>query len=87
MDKSITAAIKRFPHHWHRIRFLGERDATFNSICGDYLLAMEALAQWQATNGPEVLNRVGEYQAVVEELEEEIQQYLLSNANDNENIG
>lgn len=76
MDKSITTVIKRFPHYWDRIRRLGECDMDFCSLCNDYFLAQEALNLWQTSKASDVADRVQEYQAVVKELEAEIQQYL-----------
>lgn len=75
-----TWVVKRFPAWRQQIEQLNRKDAEFREICQDYELAAQTLARWsQSTLKTEA--RIQEYQQLLQELEAEIQEALLTGAN------
>jgi len=51
-------------------------DPEFHALCEDYDVCIEALRYWSQSKEPEAQTRVNEYLNLVQELEEEIVQFL-----------
>ena len=49
-------------------------DPEFPSLCEDHAACVDALGHWAASKDPEAQTRVAEYRALIQELEDEINQ-------------
>ncbi len=68
---------EHFPDQVDRIDHLMAQNPEFLSLCEDYDACVNALHYWAHANGPEAEKRVIEYHTLINELEEEISQYLV----------
>lgn len=68
---------EHFPDQKGRIDHLMAQDPEFLSLCIDYDACVNALRYWAHANGPEAEKRVIEYHTLINELGEEISQYLV----------
>ncbi|TSD83747.1 hypothetical protein FFK22_036155 [Mycobacterium sp. KBS0706] len=71
----MKKAIERFPHLAHQIGRLADQSETFRSLCEDYQLAVEAL-DTLVIRRPHDDKVIGEYRALVGELEADIEAAL-----------
>lgn len=69
---------ERFPDKSHIIDLLILEDAEFLALCEDYDTCVYALQYWAKSKASEAETRVNEYRTLIEELEEEITQFLLA---------
>ncbi len=72
MDKSVPAAVRRFPERSLDIRRLALSDGAFRSLCDDFHEAETALARWSLSTSEQGAARRAEYRLLVEELAAEI---------------
>lgn len=72
MDAGMKRAIERFPDFAAPIQDLFHDDQSFREMCGDYVVALEALQRWQASDGPHKAARIEEYRELVTALENEM---------------
>ena len=72
MDKSVSAAVRRFPDRSLEIRRLALSDGAFRSLCEDFHEAETALARWNLSTSEPGASRRSEYRLLVEELAAEI---------------
>ena len=68
--------LERFPDKSHTLARLIEEDGEFLAMCEDYDVCVNALRYWTKSKEPEAETRVNEYRTLVQELEEEIIQFL-----------
>ena len=69
---------KRFPEKSEAIRRLMRTDPGFRELCKDHDACVCALDHWYRSTGPEAKTRIGEYRALIDELEKEMAAvYLL----------
>lgn len=76
MRDLITLIQVRFPHHHDRVARCLAGDPEFFSICQDYRACLEAHRHWALSNAPEAGKRTMEYQALIQEIENEISTVL-----------
>jgi hypothetical protein len=69
---------ERFPEKSHIIELLTDKYPEFLTLCEDYDACVDAMAYWTNSKAPEAKIRVEEYRTFVEELEEEITQFLVA---------
>jgi uncharacterized protein YdcH (DUF465 family) len=69
---------ERFPDQKHAIDDLMAEDSEFRALCEDYNACVNALRYWAESKAPEAKTRVNEYRTLVHELEEEINQALIT---------
>lgn len=72
MDKSVLAAVRRFPDRSLQIRRLALADGAFRSLCEDFHEAEMAFARWSLSTSEQGASRRSEYRLLVEELAAEI---------------
>ena len=72
MDEDAAAAIRRFPDRSRAISDLFARDEGFRDMCADFATAEAELQLWRTSEDPRRERRIGEYQALVEDLAVEI---------------
>jgi len=74
IQQSLLIICDRFPDRVEIIKALFNNDESFKTLCEDYRRCADALRHWKQSldeNGP---MRVGEYAALLQELEEEVLQ-------------
>ena len=69
--------LEQFPEKSHTLSLLMVEDPEFLTVCEDYDACVEALRYWAQSSEPEAATRINEYNALVQELEEEIVQVVL----------
>ena len=69
---------KRFPDKSETIALLMTKDPDFRAICEDYRDCIHALRHWDQSKEPEAEARVNEYRTLIGELEDEINQALIT---------
>ncbi len=69
---------ERFPSHKDLIDLLMAQDSEFFALSEDYDTCINALRYWAQSKAPEYEKRVIEYHTLIEELEEEISQFLAA---------
>ena len=69
---------KRFPDMSENIALLMTKDSDFLTICEDYRDCIHALRHWRQSKEPEAETRVNEYRTLIGELEDEINQALIT---------
>ena len=67
--------IHRLPAFRERIEKLFQEDGDFRDLCRDYRLCLICLWHWEIHQEQD-RERIDEYRVLVEELEEEISQFL-----------
>lgn len=76
MHNKSQYILERFPDKSHTLALLMAEDPEFHALCEDYDVCIEALRYWSQSKEPEAQTRVNEYLNLVQELEEEIVQFL-----------
>ena len=76
IKKYLLEVMKRFPRYEMIIHRLHREDETFQSICEDYQSCCEALDRWSLSKAEEAAARKIEYADLLQDLEQEILQYL-----------
>ena len=69
---------ERFKDKSRIIDLLMAEDPEFSTLCEDFDACVKALRYWSNSKAPEADTRVNEYRTLVRELEEEIDQALVS---------
>ena len=69
---------ERFPEKKHAIDLLMAENPEFIDLCEDHDACVDALRYWANSKSLEAETRVIEYHTLIEQLEEEIFQYLHS---------
>ena len=69
---------ERFKDKSHIIDLLVAEDPEFLTLCEDLDACLKALRYWSKSEAPEAEARVNEYKSLIEELEEEIAQALVT---------
>ena len=69
---------KRFPDNDPTIDLLMAEDPEFPTLCEDYKACVDAMQHWVKSKEPEAETRVSEYQILIQELEDEIDQVLAA---------
>jgi hypothetical protein len=75
-NEVVQTLCKRFPQHDGLIHHLILNDSEFCSLCEDYSLCIQTLEEWCCSGESMVQERVEEYTALLEELEQEILELL-----------
>ena len=70
------SVMKRFPAYEDTIMRCHREDETFKSMCRDFTKCCEALRRWTKSASEESPARREEYEALMQDLEMEILQYL-----------
>lgn len=73
---SVFQLLEQFPDRGEDIKQLFRESREFQSMCEDYRQCAEALQHWNQSNGKEAPIRRQEYESLLEELVDEIWQYL-----------
>ena len=74
IQHSLFSIFKRFPEQTEKIKALFKKNESFKTLCEDYCRCAEALQHWNLSLDENAPMRVGEYEALLRELEEEILQ-------------
>jgi hypothetical protein len=75
-NPSLFFILKRFPEHNEKIQCLFEENDSFRSLCEDYRVCAKALKYWNDSTSEKAPARCEEYNALLQELEEEVLLYL-----------
>ena len=76
IHRGLNSVIACFPQKEALVRELFLTDPTFQSICEDYRLALDGLERFDRIAAVEPSARAVEYQALVRELEAELQRAM-----------
>lgn len=77
MYNKISFIVRIYPEYEDTISFLFQNDENFRDLCSDYILC--AAMTLEMRNDPNnYFIKIQEYEALQRELEEEIQQHILS---------
>ena len=76
IKNAIFPVMERFPGTADTIKRLFSESEDFQSLCEDYRRCSEALRHWDKSAEEDAPARRQEYQALLRELEEEIEQNL-----------
>ena len=82
IQQRLLIIFDRFPDRVEKIKALFNNDESFKTLCEDYCRCADALQHWKQSLDENALMRVGEYEALLRELKEEI----LQNVNESMNI-
>lgn len=72
----VFEVIKLFPDHKNTIVSLFNNDEAFKCACEDYSKCNDALQHWQISESNQALQRIEEYEELLQILESEIAQYF-----------
>ena len=75
-QRGLARVVARFPHAAEALRGLVLTDPAFREICEEYALAERSLAGFEARLDAAERPEIGEYRAVIAELETEIDRML-----------
>lgn len=81
IQQSLLTICDRFPDRVEKIKALFNNDESFKTLCEDYRRCAEALQHWNQSLDENASMRVGEYEALLRELEEEILQTVNESMN------
>jgi hypothetical protein len=76
MDRSILAAIARFPDRGHASVDLARADESFRVLCADLADAEEVLRRFERSSSPVQQAHCADYRELVRDLAVEIEQAL-----------
>jgi hypothetical protein len=76
MDRTVLAAIARFPDRGHAVEELAGRDEDFRLLCADLADAETALVGWEQSASPVREARCAEYRDLVRDLAAEVEAAL-----------
>ena len=76
MDRSVMAAIARFPDRGHAIEKLARTDEDFRGLCADLADAEAAVVHWERAPTPVREARCAEYRDLVRDLAAELEATL-----------
>lgn len=68
--------LKKFPKEEEKLQRLFQASLSFQSLCEDYRDCLAALQYWQQAASPEAPETCQSYAELLQELEQEVQQYL-----------
>ena len=72
MDRTVLAAIARYPDRGRAIEEFAERDEEFRSLCADLADAEAALKRWEQSSSQVREERCTEYRDLIGDLTDEI---------------
>ena len=73
---SLSVVLSKFPDHQETIKRLFKLNESFQTLCEDYRQCSEALKYWNQSESKEAPARREEYEALLQDLAEEILQNL-----------
>ncbi|MFP3866812.1 MAG: hypothetical protein ACLFUU_01445 [Desulfobacteraceae bacterium] len=73
---ALASVLKNFPEEGAKIRQLFQQSPAFQSLCEDYHDCLTAWQYWRQASAPEAPNLSRSYAELLQELEQEVQQYL-----------
>ena len=76
IQQGIFTLYERFPDQKKKIRALHASSETFKTLCDDHQKCCEAICYWERKEGDVAIQRRQEYDALIRDLEEEIQEFL-----------
>jgi hypothetical protein len=76
LEDSLACVVSRLPSRASAITAEFERSESFRGLCEDFQVCAEAVAEWQAKEGPAAVERRREYAESLAELEQEIGSWL-----------
>ena len=74
IQPSLFIIFERFPEQKETIKALFKKNESFKTLCEDYHRCAEALRYWNQSLDEDALLRMREYEALLQDLEEEISQ-------------
>jgi hypothetical protein len=76
----LEKVLALFPERNFSVSELAERDVGFQTLCEEYDLAVRALERLdtQPSLSTSEMVRIAEYRALIEELKDDLQRYLLT---------
>jgi hypothetical protein len=74
----LAVLLERFPQHGTALQRLFQDSDAFRSLCGDYEDGLAALKRWQRSTSEEAPPMRSMYAVLLEELEQEVREYLKS---------
>ncbi len=74
------AVLERFPQQKAALQRLFRESPSFRSLCGDYKDCLGGLKSWQQSTATEASDMRGAYADLLQELEQEVRQYLEGEA-------
>ena len=72
----LSLAVARFPAEAATLRRLVLAHMEFRELCEEYALALQCLARFEALPDAAERSEVGEYRAVIAEMEQEIDRFV-----------
>ncbi|MGD9387501.1 MAG: hypothetical protein PVI87_04665 [Gammaproteobacteria bacterium] len=72
LEDSLACVVTHLPGRASAITAEFERSESFRGLCEDFQVCAEAVAEWQAQEGPAAVERRREYAESLAELEQEI---------------
>jgi hypothetical protein len=76
VQTGIFSLYAAFPDKREAIRDLYEKSETFKTLCEDHRKCAEAIRYWKRKKGDVALERRQEYGALIQDLKEEISEFL-----------
>ena len=76
IKSSVFNVLEKFPERSGDIKRLFKEDREFQTVCEDYRQCAEALQHWNQSNEKDAPARRREYATLLQELMDEIYQYL-----------
>ena len=76
IQSNVFYVVKRFPDHKDMILQFFRENQNFQTICDDYRRCAQALIQWNQSTSEKAPVRRKEYADLLQELEQEVLQYL-----------
>jgi hypothetical protein len=76
IQPSLFSILERFSERTEEIKVLYKSDESFKTLCEDYRQCAEARQYWAQSLHEDAPARVREYEALLQELEEEILQMV-----------
>ena len=76
LEDSLACVVTHLPGRANAITAEFERSESFRGLCEDFQVCAEAVAEWQAQEGPAAVERRREYAESLAELEQEIGSWL-----------
>jgi hypothetical protein len=80
IQPSLFILFERFPERKETIKALFKNNESFRTLCEDYRLCAEALQHWNQSLDEDAPARMREYEALLQQLEEEILQNVNESA-------
>jgi hypothetical protein len=75
-EAALTPVLEKFPEATARIRELFQQSPSFQSLCEDYRDCLTAWQYWRQAASEEAQTLCQSYAELLQELEQEVRQYL-----------